>query len=103
LPTRRACARFRDHRAGLGEYYSINLLLDIWGLSTQAEDLTLAHSIASPCRHPISAARDPRQGDSDSDTTPPAFCPRDWQSLIDGLRLSRGLCPPGTANGGHRS
>ena len=87
------------------------------GISTQAEALKLAHSVAPPWRDLIAASRDPDHGDEPGPATAIRSetvgtliatqhsqpCPRDWQSLIDGLRLSRGLCPPGTANGGHRS
>ncbi len=48
---------FRNHLAGLGEYYSVNLIPDVSGIATQAEALKLALSLAEPWRDLIATSR----------------------------------------------
>ncbi len=48
---------FRGHLAGLGEYYSANLIPDVSGFTTQAEALNLALSMAGPWRDLIATSR----------------------------------------------
>lgn len=48
---------FRNHLAGLGEYYSVNLIPDVSAITTQAEALKLAYGLAEPWRDLIAQSR----------------------------------------------
>jgi [NiFe]-hydrogenase assembly, chaperone, HybE len=50
---------FRNHLAGLGEYYSVNLIPDVSGITTQGEALKLALSLAEPWRDLVATSRGP--------------------------------------------
>jgi hypothetical protein len=49
---------YRNSLAGLGEYYSVNLVPNVSRIATQDEALSLAHSLAEPWRDVVAKLRD---------------------------------------------